>query len=342
MNKLLLGDNLFLLRKIKSNSVDLCYADPPYNSKRTFYTDKNEKAFDDFWGRKSTVQTRSELFGSNKGILVSKHLEMLDAVSDNGTTKTKNYWLHLRSYLAMLSPRLVEIERIVKPEGSVYIHCDYRVAHYVKSIMDIIWGFEKFRNDIAWCYAPHGRQPNVGFVHKHDNILFYADAKEATFNKTFTEITRQTAITFTQEDDAGNSYRQRKGKKQYLDDYPGKPIPSWWSDIAAFHSAAKSDERTGYPTQKPEKLLERIIESSTKKDYVVLDPFCGSGTTLEVCLKCERKWIGIDVNPIAINTVEFRLGKYFLIPGDSYQVNYSREELRDAIRNKENEENENK
>ena len=345
MNKLYLGDNLEILRSLPDNSVDLAYADPPYNSKRTFYTDSNQKAFSDFWNGKSTAKQRNDLFGSQKGLLVSKYLSNLDIIFGQQTTKTRNYWDHLKSYLAMLAPRLVEIERIVKNDGSTYIHCDYRVAHYVKCIMDIVWGFEKYRNDIAWCYAPHGRQPSVGFVHKHDNILFYAHSKEATFHRNYTEITRQTSITFSQKDEDGERYRERGGKKMYLNDYPGKPIPSWWSDIAAFHSASLSSERTGYPTQKPEKLIERIIEASSSKGYVVLDPFCGSGTTLEVCLKCERNWIGIDVNPIAINIVEARLGKYFLIPEKNYEVNYTRKELINGIKQKEEEdkkENENK
>ena len=336
-NKLYMGDNLEILRSLRSNSVDLVYADPPYNSKRTYYTDSNQKAFEDFWGGESTIDQRRELFGSQKGLLVSKYFTNLNTIFRQSSTKTKNYWNHLRSYLAMLAPRLVEIERIIKDKGSTYIHCDYRVSHYVKNIMDIIWGFEKYRNDIAWCYAPHGRQPSVGFVHKHDNILFYAHKKDATFHRNYTEITRQTSITFSQEDENGEKYRERGGKKMYLNDYPGKPIPSWWSDIAAFHSASLSEERTGYPTQKPEKLIERIIEASSSKDYIVLDPFCGSGTALEACLKCERKWIGIDVNPIAINIIEHRLGKYFLIPGKHYDVNYTREELINGIKEQENE-----
>lgn len=331
MNKLYLGDNLDILKSIDTDSIDLVYADPPYNSKRVYYTDNNQKAFDDFWKSPATSGASDLLFSSEKGMAVSRYLTNVDSVAKNGSTKSRNYWEHLRSYLAMLAPRLVEIERIVKAEGSTYIHCDYRVAHYVKGIMDIVYGFEKFRNDIVWCYAPHGRQPSVGFVHKHDNILLYADHKDAVFNRSYTEISRQTEITFTQEDERGEKYRERGGKKQYLENYPGKPIPSWWSDIAAFHSAANSEERTGYPTQKPEQLIERIVNASSNVGDKVLDPFCGSGTTLEVAIKAERAWVGIDVNPIAINIVETRLGKYFLLPEDDYEVNYTRDRLKTAI-----------
>ena len=333
-NKLFLGDNLEILKSLPTDSVDLAYADPPYNSKRVYYTDNNQKAFDDFWRSPATSESSDLLFSSEKGVAVSRYLTNIDSLTSNITTKSKNYWEHLRSYLAMLAPRLVEVERLVKPEGSTYIHCDYRVAHYVKCVMDIIWGFEKFRNDIVWCYAPHGRQPSVGFVHKHDNILLYADPKDAIFNRSYTEISRQTEITFTQEDERGEKYRERGGKRQYLEDYPGKPIPSWWADIAAFHSAANSEERTGYPTQKPEELIDRIINASSNPGSVILDPFCGSGTTLEVSVKGERNWIGIDVNPLAINTIEVRLGKYFLIPEDNYEVNYTREQLKSALKAK--------
>ena len=317
------GDNLNVMRTLESDSIDLIYADPPFNTKKVFYTDrkflKKEEAFSDKWTETLSLnRTQIEIYESKDEysrttlVVIARHLRTLDSIYQSLGTIEKNQWRHIRNYLIFMAPRLVEMKRLLKETGSVYLHCDIRTSHYLKPIMDLIWGFKQFRNEIVWCYAPHGKIPKIGFPRKHDSILLYSMSKDSTYTPTFSEASEKTIGSFRKEDeDDPRKYRVMGGKKHYLDDHPGYPIPSHWTDINAFNSMAKSKERTGYPTQKPKALLERMIGASSNPGDIVLDPFCGSGTTLDVSEMFERSWIGIDASSVGIETSITRLKSRF-------------------------------
>ena len=206
----------------------------------------------------------------------------------------------MKSYLIMMAVRLLEMKRILKPNGSVYLHCDPTASHHLKTLMDTVFGRENFRNEIIWSYR---RWPSKGSQYQtmHDHILFYA-GQGNVFNIEY--------------EPPSESYLRRfKGKTQVLDpvsrtrklviDKPTKGLPMrdvWNLSILA----GSSKERTGYPTQKPLKLLDRIIETSTNESDIVLDPFCGCATTCISAERLNRNWIGIDLSPLAVKLVEQR------------------------------------
>ena len=205
-------------------------------------------------------------------------------------------------YLAWIKPRLTEMRRLLKPTGSIYLHCDPTMSHYLKLLMDAVFGSQNFRNEIIWSYR---RWPSVSTAWQtmHDVILFYTRSPKNTFNVSY--------------EPPSESYVKRfKGKTQVLDpvsrtrklivDKPTKGLPMrdvWSLSIIA----GSSKERIGYPTQKPLALLNRIIEASSNPGDVVLDPFCGSGTTLVAAARAGRRWIGIDTSPDAIRIFRERV-----------------------------------
>jgi DNA modification methylase len=267
------------------------------------------------------------------------------------------------AYLAMMAPRLVELCRVLKESGSIYLHCDPTASHYLKLLMDGVFGGENFRDDITWKRAETVKgnfgQGSKFFDRNTDTILFYAKGDSQVFNPQFRPYTDEYLRTFYKhvEPDTGRRYRlismigpggaakgnpqyevfgvtrywrysQTKMKelidsgmvvkgrpgtvpnrKQYLDDGKGVAVQSLWDDIPALH--ANDAERLGYPTQKPEALLERILLTSSNEGDLVLDPFCGCGTTIQVAQKLNRRWIGIDITHLAINLIKNRLRDTF-------------------------------
>ena len=264
MNKLFIGDCLDVMHyRLRPNSVDLIYLDPPYNSGR------NYDEFDDRWGS-------------------------------------------MQKYLDYMEERLLMCKRVLKETGSIYLHCDPTSSHYLKVIMDKIFGISNFRNEIIWCYFSGG-MTNKSFSNKHDVILRYCDFVEnrRVFNVGDISVPKNICQRCGNVLDKWNNLKKSVDKDgrvfrtirsngklyKYYDD--AKVVPSdVWIDIS--HLQQKDLERTGYPTQKPSKLLNRIISASSDVGEVVLDPFCGSGTALNVAEVLGRRWIGIDVNESAI------------------------------------------
>jgi site-specific DNA-methyltransferase (adenine-specific) len=240
----------------------------------------------------------------------------------------------MMSYFVMMTSRLLELRRVMKKDGSIYLHCDPTASHYLKIIMDTIFGLKNFRNEIVWCYKERELSRRY-WNKKHDIILFYV--KNATSKYAFNwstatyEYTKGTIDKFNLVDENGRKFQIRgkggsvTGKhglsleierehpdwvyRDYLDEKPGVLPRDWWSDISFLNRAAR--ERLGYPTQKPLALLERIIKASSDPGDVVLDPFCGCGTAIEAAEKLNRKWIGMDITHLAIQLVRKRIDDAF-------------------------------
>ena len=265
-NKIFIGDCFDVLGYIDSESVDLIYLDPPFNTKRDF------KAFQD------------------KDFIIPNDWQ--DYISnDNLKTHLK---LFKSDYLIYMAIRLIMLKRVLKKTGSIYLHVDATMSHYLKIIMDCIFGEKNFRNEIIWCYHAGG----VGKTHfprKHDNILLYGKDVKVSKHNIIRGVKYRDVYAY---DKHGNT----QVDKGYHPD--GKMMPDWW-EISALSSQAK--ERTGYPTQKPLKLLDRIIKASSNEGDIVLDPFCGSGTTLISAERLKRKWIGIDKNKDVEKLIKGRL-----------------------------------
>ena len=287
------GDNLDVMRGMNDGCVDLIYLDPPFNSNRDYAAPIGSKAagaaFKDTWNLTDVDEAwHNQIADTNLPLY-----KVIDASQYSHGTGMK-------SYLIMMAVRLLEMKRILKPSGSVYLHCDPTASHHLKTLMDTVFGRENFRNEIIWSYR---RWPSKGSQYQtmHDHILFYAGSGNV-FNIEY--------------EPPSESYLKRfKGKTQVLDpvsktrklvvDKPTKGLPMrdvWNLSILA----GSSKERTGYPTQKPLKLLDRIIETSTNEGDIVLDPFCGCATTCISAERLNRNWIGIDLSPLAVKLVEQR------------------------------------
>lgn len=219
-------------------------------------------------------------------------------------------WLSLNDYLTFMKERVKEMYRVLKRAGSFYCHCDINAIFDLKPIYDGIFGRDNFKREIIWDVGSvSGFKSQVkGWVRQHDTILYYTKSDDFTFNKQYVPYKEEyIKKMFRYKDDNGRQYRKRRDGKQYLDEKPGNLIGDVWSDIYSYQTRTKSKEYCGYPTQKPEKLLERIILSSSNEGDLVADFFCGSGTTLIVAKRLNRKWIGVDNNPKAIDLCKKRL-----------------------------------
>ncbi len=326
-NTLYYGDNLQVLRDFPPECVDLVYLDPPFNSNRSYNvlfreskgaeSEAQIQAFDDtwHWGRVGT--TTHEMFHEvvSKGDEVGRMLgAFVEVVGHNDVT----------AYLTMMTPRLVELRRILKPTGSIYLHCDPTAGHYLKVFMDRIFGADNFIDEIVWNYGTPsgGRTSGQKPVKVHDTILAYAARYGShLYNRQYTPYSEKYVRDwFRHTDEDGRKYQtsSRGGQivRQYLDESPGVPLSNVWSDIMQLYGSAgwfprKNDERLGYPTHKPEALLERIIHASSNPGDVVLDPFCGCGTAVVAAHRLERKWIGIDVTFLAVDLMRNRLATTF-------------------------------
>ena len=306
VRQLYLGDNLTVMHGMAAETVDLVYLDPPFNSNRNYkmvFTGRdglkwglkrNDQkgahlpAFEDVWKWDDTTETLlEELMRECRGQKISETLSgLLNVVGRD----------RLMAYLVNITPRVVEIHRLLKQTGSVYLHCDPTASHYLKVIMDAVFGREHFLNEIVWCYRGGG-VPRRDFSRKHDVILRFAKSNDYIFNPQYTEYSQASKALVKSRGGVSIDDRERDLKR-------GAHMPDWWTDINSLQTW--SPERTGYPTQKPVKLLERIIRSSSNEGDLVLDPFCGCGTTMIAAERLGRSWIGIDVEPMALKVLQQR------------------------------------
>lgn len=353
------GDNLDVLAEyIPRESVDLIYLDPPFNSQRTYnliYKDQRaqEEAFKDYWSWEGDAASKfheivesSEIAKAIRTLLRALHDVLIDNDSDQ------------LAYLTMMTPRLVALHRALKPTGSLYLHCDPTASHYLKLVLDSIFGIDKFETEIIWQRSTGKALSTRRLPNNHDVILVYRKGDDATWNvddmfMPYDEdaLDEKTEDKYKHRDADGRRYtlgdltnpnpnrpnltyeflghtkvwRWRKERmmlahreglvvqpspgavprlKRYLDEQRGKPLGDVWTDIPPLNSQAK--ERLPYPTQKPLALLDRIIRASSTKGDVILDPFCGCGTTVEAAERLGRRWIGIDIARKAVEVIEGR------------------------------------
>ena len=279
-NLLFYGDNLFIMREyLKDESVDLIYLDPPFNSNRDYnvifaesngrQSESQIRAFTDTWHWcRDSEDIFEELVvaGDRLGHAIRAFREFMGECD-------------MMAYLLMMAVRLKEMHRVLKPSGSIYLHCDPTASHYLKIVMDVIFGQDNFRNEIIWHYGLGGSSPKQ-WASKHDVLLMYSKTGHMDFTPVMVEATSQ----------------RMKGELKKKDDV--------W-DIPTINNMAK--ERLGYPTQKPEALLEMIIQASSKEGDVILDPFCGCGTAVAVAHKYNRRWIGIDITHLSVSLIKHRL-----------------------------------
>lgn len=322
MNVLYYGDNLKVLKSLyeeKKSFIDLIYIDPPFNSNRNYNilfedliqtvengkkTTAMKQAFSDTWSNVSLAHELEEMKGLD-------NLKLYNFLTSNRNIFSDNQM----SYLTMMTHRLYYMHKLLKNTGSLYLHCDPTMSHYLKILIDVIFGEKNFRNEIIWHYTGRRMKSLRSFNAKHDILFFYSKTKKTKIQKYPTILyTREEYIKMKKQevhiDKDGREWiwgHAGKGKshhyKIYIDEAitQGKAIDDVW-DIPRINTSAK--ERLGYPTQKPEALLERIIKASSNKGDVVADFFCGCGTTITVAEKLNRNWIGVDINHLAIGLIE--------------------------------------
>jgi DNA modification methylase len=319
-NQLFYGDNLEVLRrKILPNTVDLCYIDPPFNSQRTYNQIYNNiggedraqaQAFIDTWSWDDrAIAGYEEIIANPDGRFRPQIVELIKGLE--GVLGRDS----LLAYLVSISLRVTEIQRVLKDTGTFYLHCDPTSSHYLKLVLDAAFcsAGGDFRNEIIWSYESGGR-PKRDFGRKHDVIFRYTkSSKEWKFNANQILISRAEARRNHMKrnvDPDGRVYYSIKsaGKiYKYYEDEGVIPSDVW----PISHLQQKDPERLGYPTQKPESLMERIIRASSDEGDVVLDAYCGCGTTIAVAEKFRRKWIGIDITYQSISLVQRRLEDMF-------------------------------
>jgi DNA modification methylase len=376
MGNLFFGDNLFVLRdEIKSESIDLVYLDPPFNSKRDYNllfktpkghdSDAQIAAFDDswHWGEQAEREFAELLHQENTD--VAEMIQSLRRFLNESD---------MMAYLVMMANRLVELHRVLKSTGSLYLHCDPTASHYLKIVLDAIFGLQNFRNEIIWKRQSAHSDAKTKFSDVADIILFYAKSKETKFIPQYAEYDPDYVQKFYRFDDKDNrglyqladmaspnprpnmmyewmgfpfpakgwryqretmqklhdegrvwyprksdgdfDFSKRPRLKRYLNEQEGSIVTNIWIDIQSLHDV--SDERLGYPTQKPLSLLERIIQASSNEGNTVLDPFCGCGTAVHAAQTLKREWIGIDITHLAISLIEKRMKDAF--PNISFEV----------------------
>ncbi len=368
-NKLYFGDNLDILRDhIDDETVDLIYIDPPFNSKASYnvlYKEHNgtpspaqAMAFEDSWHWTPDVAAYYETMKDAMPIAVHDMLEAMHELLKGSD---------MMAYIVMMTPRLVELYRVLKPTGSIYVHCDQTASHYLKILMDAIFGPERFVNNIVWQRTNAKGLSFTRFATNHDDILRYSKSAKWTWNAQYTEHDPDYIEQFYRYTEPGTGRRYRYGDltnpnkdrpnltyeflgvtrvwrwtrermqeayekglvvqtapgrvpvlKRYLDEQEGTPVGDVWTDIGPIQ--AHSTERLGYQTQKPKDLLERVIRASSNEGDLVLDAFCGCGTTIEVAEALHRKWIGIDVTYLAIDIMQDRLRTAFGENVSPYEV----------------------
>jgi DNA modification methylase len=370
-NKLYYGDNLDVLRQhVRDESVDLVYLDPPFKSNQDYnvlFAERDGtraaaqiKAFEDTW-RWDEAAARAFQEVVEGGEDVSRAMQAF---------RTMMSETDMLAYLSMMAPRLVELRRALKPNGSIYLHCDPAASHYLKVLLDAVFGASNFRSEIIWKRTTAHSSSNR-YAPIHDTILYYGKGQAPKWNAPRTAYDPAYLEKYYRFDDGdGRLYWRnsltaagtRKGSsgqpwrgidvgatgqhwkftiehldeldardhiywppgggfpqiKRYLDELRGKAVPDIWDDIDRINPVGA--ERLGYPTQKPLALLERIIEASSDPGDMVLDPFCGCGTTIDAAQRLDRRWIGIDITAIAITLIRNRLGTAHAGASDTYEV----------------------
>ena len=334
------GDNLEILKdKFPGNEgyFDLIYLDPPFNSNRNYNvifkegmieSSAQSHAFEDSWHWNHDSQREFDhlVMGTNDNI--SNLMQALHKVVGEND---------VMAYLTMMTVRLIELHRVLKPTGSIYLHCDPTASHYLKIVLDAIFGKKSFKNEIIWCKNTTMYQSKSRFVPQHDVILYYVKDSNSEYTFNWEEVSENfsesTIKKYKHRDKDGRFFRLHgrniKGSPiqnstdvniswlekspelvnvDYLDAKVGIKPKDWWP-LEILNQA--SHERLGYPTQKPELLLEKIIKASSNKGDWVLDPFCGCGTTVSVAERLNRNWVGIDVSTLAIKVIEKRLSEQF-------------------------------
>lgn len=307
-NRLYFGDCLEVMREnIASESVDLIYLDPPFNSKRlynAFIGGAQWVAFDDTWRWYEAVEDFHDVAGQPAYAGLMEGLRSILGESPE------------LAYLSYMANRLLECHRVLKPTGSIYLHCDPTMSHYLKAVMDGVFGRGHFQNEIVWCYNVGGKS-SKRWARKHDVILFFSKTKEFHFDGNAAGIPRDTGTKSfggkIGKDDKGRPYQDKIARQtgkvyRYYLDSPKIP-EDWWVGINSLQSGAK--ERLGYPTQKPVALLDRIIKASSNEGDTVLDPFCGCGTAIHAAQNLNRQWIGIDICVNACKVIEERIKGHF-------------------------------
>ena len=296
-NKLYTNDNLFILNGLNSNFVDLIYLDPPFNSKRIYSAPVGSKAagssFKDMW----TWQDVNEAYLDT---LADKYSSLTKFISTVGKIHSKA----MMAYLTYMSQRIIEMHRVLKDSGSLYLHCDPTASHYLKILLDEIFGKNNFRNELIWHYRRWtGKSKN--FQKLHDIIFFYSKTNDYIFNEQYTDYTEGSI----NRKKGGKLYRFKNGYETLLvsdkeiDEKGVRENDVWHIPFIP----PSSKERTGYPTQKPLALLQRIIKASSNDGDIVLDPFCGCATTCVAAQQLGRKWIGIDIEKQAVGILVERL-----------------------------------
>lgn len=309
MKKLFYGDNLDVLRRhLRSESVDLIYLDPPFKSGKDYNVifssgsgkaSAQVQAFEDtwHWGNEA-ASAFDEVIGNQSSGRTATTLRSLRKFLGESD---------MMAYLCMMAPRLLELRRVLKTTGSLYLHCDPTASHYLKVLLDAVFGDGCFRNEVIWRYR---RWPTKSkqFQKMHDVLLYYSKASDGShyFEPLFgyeslAESTVRTYGTKKQKADFSSGHR----KPSTIDEESQGPTLSDVWEIGVI--APVSKERLRYPTQKPEALLERVIRASSREGDVVLDPFCGCGTAVAVAEKLRRQWVGIDITHLAINLIKHRL-----------------------------------
>ena len=294
------GDNLNFLRAMNSCTVDLIATDPPFNKGRDFHATPDSLAkgasFQDRWSWEKDV-----------------HQEWVDQITDDHPnvinviqSSRSSYGDDMGAFLCFMGVRLLAMKRVLKDTGSIYLHCDPTASHYLKELMDAVFGAKNFRNEVIWHYGQRTMHNKYKFNSKHDVILFYAKSGKHVINQITMQWTKEeiskTRARRILKDQNGREYildnrsvsNGYPVQKQYIDDIikKGKAIDSVWN-IPMIVST--SSERTGYPTQKPLTLYERIIKASSNEGDIVLDPFAGCATTCVAAERLKRQWMGIDI-----------------------------------------------
>ena len=348
------ADNLDVLRGMNSECVDLIYLDPPFNSNRDYAAPIGSEAagaaFKDTW-------TLSDIDVAWIGLIAEKEPNLSAVIDAAGLAHGKG----MKSYLVMMAVRLLEMRRVLRPTGSIYLHCDPTASHYLKLLMDAIFGPARFRNEVVWERTNSKGLATRRLPRNHDLILGYERSEAAIWNtdrafqpydlenldaKTLrqyrhkdsdgrryqltdltnpnrdrpnltyeflgvTRVWRWTRERLQSEYGRGRVVQRKPGAvpryKRYLDEQRGKPLSDVWVDVSM--SGSGSVEATGYPTQKPLALLERIIRASSNEGEMVLDPFCGCATTCIAAEKLDRQWAGIDISPKAAEQVRVRMNR---------------------------------
>ena len=286
------GDNLPILRGINSNSIDLIYLDPPFNSNANYAAPIGSVAagaeFKDTW-------TLNDVDAAWLDLIETKHPALNRVIHAAMTNSDK-------SYLIYMAVRLLEMRRVLKDTGSIYLHCDPTMSHYLKLLLDAVFGRKQFRNEIVWSYH-RWTGATKHFQRMHDILLFYAKgSKSGVFNA----LTEPYSLKSKHK---GKRHTTIQSDGSLEQSYTGdtireKAMRDVW-ELSYLNSQAK--ERVGYPTQKPLALLDRIIKASSNPDDIVLDPFCGCATTLVAADRLQRNWIGIDISPKAAELVVDRI-----------------------------------